>query len=172
MNLFKVSVVLISVFYIPSIAGAEDDRDARTKVEVSNFMDEYLGVYNRRFGYPERSAQFREELGRLVTMPFLQSPPTTKPRVPETRAEFTKNFEGFLNMLEDKGVVRLVWAQKEFKVLTPNKVLVNNIGQGLSADNKVVYETVSLYLLYREDQGWRIAMFSPYSVENLIHLGS
>ncbi|MEM7280876.1 MAG: hypothetical protein AAF438_04545 [Pseudomonadota bacterium] len=151
---------------------ANDDGNRSTEHEVSKFMNNYLGVYNRRFGHPDRSQQFRNELGKLVVMPFLMAPPMGKPQVPESLDVFTANFESFVTMLEGKQVVRLEWAQEEYKVLTPNKVLANNIGQGLTEDGEVAYETVSLYLLYREQDGWRIAMFSPYLVENTLSLVS
>ena len=161
-------ILLVMSLLPAAVSGSEQ---MQLEMEASKFMDDYLAVYNRRFGRPQRSQQFREELGNLVTMPFIQSPPTSKPRVPATREEFTKNFEGFVTMLEGRGVVRLVWAKKELRVLSSKKVLVNNIGHGLTADNEIAYQTISLYLLYREDDVWRIAMFSPYDLENQLELG-
>ncbi|MEM9531446.1 MAG: hypothetical protein AAGA23_11035 [Pseudomonadota bacterium] len=138
--------------------------------EVSDFFDEYLSVYNRRFGKPERSEQFRREIGELVTFPLLQAPPVGQPRVPENLDAFARGFESFVSSLEKKSVQRLVWESVEFEILTPNKVLANNIGVGLTADGAVAYETVSLYLLYRTENGWKIVMFSPYDRNNTLQL--
>ena len=136
------------------------------ELEAKGFMDRYLEVYNRRFGHPERSEQFRRELGELVLMPLLLAPPMTRPRVPASLGAFTKNFEGFVEMLEAREVKRLVWQRVQLQVLTPNKILANNVGHGLNAAGDVVYETVSLYLLFRDEGSWKIALFSPYDPAN------
>ncbi|WP_152025259.1 hypothetical protein [Congregibacter litoralis] len=79
---------------------------------------------------------------------------------------FTKNFEAFVNMLDSKKVMRLEWQRVQLQILTPNKILANNVGHGLNAAGEVVYETVSLYLLVRDEGDWKIALFSPYDVKN------
>ncbi|MEO0422415.1 MAG: hypothetical protein AAF184_08790 [Pseudomonadota bacterium] len=153
-----------------ALAAAADIDDPKTKQEVDAFFDGYLAVYNRRFGHPERSTQFREELSQQVLMPFLQSPPMSTPRVPETVESFTAGFEGFVTMLEGKGVERLEWVSREFQVLSDNKVLANNVGVGFTEGGEIAYETASLYLLYRTEEGWRIVMFSPYDRDKLLRL--
>ena len=167
---FIVYSLLLTVCYSVS-AGVNDGERTQIEREVNAFFDEYLGVYNRRFGRSDRSAAFRKELGELVHTPLMQSPPMGPPMVPESMEAFTRGFEGFVSMLEEKEVRRLVWQQQEFQVLTPRKVLANNIGIGLTSDGQVAYETVSLYLLYRTEAGWKIAMFSPYDPDNPLHLG-
>ncbi|EAQ98803.2 hypothetical protein KT71_09257 [Congregibacter litoralis KT71] len=147
--------------------GADEPSDREIlELEARGFMDRYLAVYNRRFGHPERGAKFREELGELVTMPLMIAPPMTKPRVPASVSAFTKNFEAFVNMLDSKKVMRLEWQRVQLQILTPNKILANNVGHGLNAAGEVVYETVSLYLLVRDEGDWKIALFSPYDVKN------
>lgn len=137
--------------------------------EAAAFFDDYLDVYNRRFGHPERSEEFRSEINALVHMPVMQSPPVSLPFVPESREKFGSNFEGFLLGLERKGVSKLVWKKTSFHILSPRKLLANNIGYGVDEKGKVLYETISLYLLVRGDDGWRIALFSPYLLENELH---
>lgn len=166
MNLRKLLTILSFCLFaaVPAAAEKSDDK-AMIKKQASEFMASYLGVYNRRFGKPEASAQFRQELSDLVTKPFMQAPPIGQPVVPELKT-FTRNFETFLTRLEARGVTKLQWARTEYRVLSPNKVLVNNVGQGIKADGGIGYETISLYLLHRTDEGWRIALFSPYLPEN------
>jgi len=137
------------------------------ELEAKGFMDRYLAVYNRRFGHPERSEQFRRELGELVLTPLMVAPPMTKPRVPISLGAFTENFEGFVKMLESRGVTRLKWQRTQLQILTENKILANNVGHGLNAAGETVYETVSLYLLFRDEGSWKIALFSPYDTENI-----
>ena len=134
------------------------------------FFDDYLSVYNRRFGHPERSAQFRKELGDLVRMPLLQVPPAGAPFAPESVEALGAGFERFVTMLEQRGVARLRWQQVQLNRLSENKVLANNVGHGVNEDGEVVYETVSLYLLYRDESGWRISLFNPYSLENRLSI--
>jgi hypothetical protein len=167
-------MITISRFYAALLlaiccSASADPPSARELIEfeAKGFMDRYLAVYNRRFGHPERSEQFRRELGDLVLMPLLVAPPMTKPRVPTSLGNFTKNFEGFVSMLESKGVTRLEWQRTQLQVLTANKVLANNVGHGLNAAGEIVYKTVSLYLLFRDDGAWKIALFSPYDTENI-----
>lgn len=162
---------LLVAFCSSGSAAAEDGGQQQIEREVAAFFDGYLAVYNQRFGRPERSAQFRQELSEQVHMPFLQSPPMSAPRVPDSVETFTSSFEGFVSMLERKGVSRLQWERMEFQVLTANKVLASNIGVGVSEDGEIVYETASLYLLYRTEGGWKITMFSPYDVDKAVRLG-
>ena len=140
------------------------------KQEAAAFFDDYLQVYNRRFGHPERSEQFQSEINALVHMPVMQSPPVSLPVVPESREKFGSNFEGFLLGLERKGVKKLVWNKTSFHVLSSRKMLANNIGHGVDDKGNVLYETISLYLLVRGDDGWRIALFSPYLPENELNI--
>lgn len=169
MTLFKAICASLLLAMSTFVSASENDSQAIER-EAAAFLDNYLSVYNRRFGHPERSAQFRRELGELVHMPFLQAPPTGKPLVPESLEAFTASFEGFVSMLEQKNVDRLEWQQVQLHVLTPNKVLANNIGRGLTVNGEVAYETISLYLLYRGEDGWKIAMFSPYYINNALSL--
>lgn len=147
---------------------ADPNERQMIELEAQAFMERYLNVYNRRFGHPERGEQFRKELGELVGMPLLVSPPTSTPRVPPSREAFTKSFEAFVRMLDTKQVARLEWERLNLQVLTRNKVLANNIGHGYNEAGELVYETVSLYLLYRDDSEgeWKIVLFSPYDIEN------
>jgi hypothetical protein len=124
-------------------------------------------VYNRRLGNPDRSEQFRRELSEMVLMPLMVAPPMAKPRVPNSMGAFTENFEGFVSMLETSGVTRLEWQRTQMQVLTKNKILANNVGHGVNAAGEIVYETVSLYLLFRSNGKWQIALFSPYDTENI-----
>lgn len=169
MHLSKVVFIVVLMFVGSSASAVPADRE-QIEREASAFFDDYLAVYNNRFGHPERSAQFRQELGDLVQMPLLISPPINAPQTPPSKEAFTKNFEGFVKMLEGKKVTRLEWKQKQLHVLTPNKVLANNIGYGYTDAGEVAYETISLYLIYRHDDAWKIAMFSPYNVENNLRL--
>jgi len=165
MYLSKLILIAVLTIAANSVSAQSADRE-HIEREAANFFENYLAVYNRRFGHPERSAQFRKELGNLVQMPLLISPPMNAPQTPPSKDVFTENFEGFVKMLEGKNVTRLEWQQLQLHVLTPNKVLANNIGYGYTETGEVAYETVSLYLIYRHDDSWKIAMFSPYDVKN------
>ena len=63
-------------------------------------------------------------------------------------------------------------AKNAFGHITQHHEVANNIGRGVNADGETVYETVSLYLLHRDDEGWRISLFSPYSVGNTLRIAS
>ncbi len=169
----KLTRVLITflVGLLHCILASAKDPAMLAEQQAAQFMDGYLAVYNRRLNHPERSAQFRSELAEIVHTPLLLSPPTGAPQVPQLD-DFTNNFEGFVTNLEGKGVVRLQWHQTQFHALSPNKVLANNIGHGVTAGGDVAYETISLYLLYRAtpEQAWQIVMFSPYSKNNPVSL--
>ncbi|MEO1245300.1 MAG: hypothetical protein AAFX56_06390 [Pseudomonadota bacterium] len=156
----------IAAFLICSTCFADEADRLVIEQEAATFFDNYLEVYNRRFGYPEKGQQFRSEINAVVNMPVLQSPPTSAPFVTDSREDFGRNFEGFLMSLEQKGVTQLVWYKTSFHILSPKKVLANNIGHGIDDDGKVIYETISLYLLVCGNDGWRISLFSPYLVEN------
>ncbi|MEM9302301.1 MAG: hypothetical protein AAGE01_09340 [Pseudomonadota bacterium] len=153
------------------VSVANDAVGANPGAELRAFFDDYLSVYNRRFGRPERSAQFREDLGKVVRMPVLQVPPQGAPFAPESVASLGANFERFVTMLEQRGVAKLEWEEVDIHPLTANKALANNVGRGVNEAGETVYETVSLYLLHRDDEGWRISLFSPYNVDNRLLIG-
>lgn len=166
------SLFVIVVFLVCSTCFAGEADRLAIEQEAAAFFDEYLQVYNRRFGHPEHSQQFRAEIGAVVTMPVLQSPPTSPPFMTDSDADFGRNFEGFLVNLEKKGVTQLIWNKTDFHVLSPTKLLANNIGHGIDDHGNVLYETISLYLLVRGDEGWRITLFSPYLIENELQISS
>ncbi len=151
-------------------ADSENVSSLQLQREAAEFFDAYLSVYNRRFGRPELSERFREELSDLVHFPVMQSPAMGTPRVPDSMDSFTQGFEGFVKMLERKNVHRLAWKAQEFHQLSDNKVLANNVGVGYSVEDEPVYQTASLYLLYRTEDGWKITLFSPYDVDRPLHL--
>jgi len=166
-----IKVILISFILattVPSFSG--DSSKKSIDSEAREFLDDYLSVYNRRFGHPELSKQFREDLQNFVHDSLLLSPPTTPPQILPSKEKFAQAFEGFVTGLEKKGVVRLQWDKVQVKQLAPNKILANNIGHGVTDKGEVVYETISIYLLYKVDGDWKIAMFSPYLLENAIDI--
>ncbi|WOJ97391.1 hypothetical protein R0137_02180 [Congregibacter brevis] len=169
MYLSKLVFIVVLVLSGGNVFAGSADREDIER-EASDFFDAYLAVYNKRFGHPERSAQFRQELSDLVQMPLLISPPMSAPQTAPSKEAFAKNFEGFVKMLEGKSVTRLEWQETQFHVLTDNKVLANNVGFGYTDTGEIAYETVSLYLIYRHDDSWKIAMFSPYDVDSYLQL--
>lgn len=159
---------LVLLFFLESAIAAQSVTDDEHSLRT--FFAEYLDIYNRRFGHPDRSAQFRSELQSVVLLPLMQAPPSSAPRVVETADVLGRNFEGFVTQLEKKGVAELRWNSVELQMLSENKAIANNIGHGVDADGNVVYETVSVYLLYRQDGKWRIFLFSPYALDKRISL--
>lgn len=165
-KIFLISFIL--VVSTPNFAGDESKEENLS--QAREFFDDYLAVYNRRFGHPERSVQFRTELIGLVHDELMISPPNSPPQVLTDLQLFAKSFEGFVTGLEKKGAVRLQWKNVELKELAPNKILANNIGHGMNAEGELVYETVSLYLLFKVEGQWKIALFSPYLPENTLDI--
>jgi len=160
--------LFLLVFFLPS--NANELQTSLIEQQAAEFFDDYLAVYNRRFGHPNRSAQFRLEIGEIAHMPLLLAPPGGQPQVPESRESVARNFERFLSDLESKGVTKLQWQQVSVHVLTPNRVLANNIGQGVNDAGEILYETISIYLLVRNGNKWQIAMFSPYDLDKAVHI--
>ena len=62
----------------------------------------------------------------------------------------------------------MIWATANLKAiaLSPSKAVANNVGHGIDADGQVVYETASVYLVYRSDASWVIQTLNPYLLEN------
>ncbi len=146
------------------------ESDVAIKSEVKQFFDTYLKTYNQRFGRPDRTESFINSLSNLVHQPFIMSPPTGAPFQPKDQAAFTQVFNGFVQQLEKKGAVKLTWKSVDFEILSPNKVLANNIGIATNVKGDVIYETISVYLLYRSEDGWKIVLFSPYELERSVVL--
>ncbi len=169
-NLLKVATVFFVTFV--SILARSDAPKMGPELhqQLQLFFEDYLSVYNRRFGRPEGSDAFRSEIIELVHFPILQSPPKGAPKSISDPELFAKRFEHFVVSLDKKGVERLKWASVQLHPLSASKVLANNIGHGVNAQGDVIYETVSLYLLYKENDRWRIALFSPYLIDNAIDL--
>lgn len=146
-------------------ATQEKQSDEAIKAEVSVFFGAYLDTYNQRFGYPERAKTFIESLSQLIHTPFVMAPPNGKVFYPDSPELLTRSFDGFVQQLEKKGVVKLVWETESYVVLTDKKVLVNNKGLGLNGNGETVYETQSIYLAVKSEKGWKIALFNPYDID-------
>lgn len=142
--------------------------DLPVAAQVDRFFDAYIGTYNRRFGNPDRDAAFRTEILEHLNVPLLQAPPNRSPIMVESADRVARNFASFVAQLEQKGVVRLQWQDKQLKVLSPTQVLASNVGHGVDAQGNLLYETVSIYLVYKIEGRWKIISFSPYQVDNAI----
>lgn len=140
------------------------------QAEVDQFFDRYIATYNRRFGKPEADTAFQKEIAEYLNAPLLQAPPNRPPRVTESAEVAGRNFAGFVSLLESKGVERLQWHEKQLWVLSPTQVLASNVGHGVNADGEIVYETVSIYLVYKIDERWKIISLSPYEIDHKITL--
>ncbi len=147
---------------------AQDSRPV--EAEVAQFFDKYIETYNRRFGKPEADAVFQREIAQYLNAPLMQAPPNRSPRVVESAEVAGRNFAGFVAQLESKGVQRLQWHEKQLWVLSPTQVLASNVGHGVNAEGDIVYETVSIYLVYKVEGAWKIVSLSPYQMENKISL--
>ncbi len=137
--------------------------------QATEFFEHYLDLYNQRFGHPEHSEMFRSEMAKLMYEPLLQVPPKGDPIVHNSRDVFVKNLEGFVTQLEKLGVVRLRYDQMQLHMLTPNKLIANNIGHGLNEAGEVVYKTISIYLLYRVDNEWQLTLLHGYDIDKALN---
>ncbi|MEM7277166.1 MAG: hypothetical protein AAF385_03485 [Pseudomonadota bacterium] len=138
--------------------------------QATEFFEHYLDLYNQRFGHPENSEMFRSEMAKLMYEPLLQVPPKGSPIVHNSRDAFVKNLEAFVTQLEKLGVVRLRYDQMQLHMLTPNKLIANNIGHGLNEAGEVVYKTISIYLLYRADERWQLTLLHAYDMDKEISI--
>lgn len=138
------------------------------KQQARDFFHDYINSYNRRFKHPAKKEAFINDLSALVNMPFMMSPSnsTTLPRIFNTLDEFSPFFERFVQNLESKGAVSLQWQEINLHVLSENRILANNVGLALNAEGEKVYETISLYLIQRINNQWKIVLFSPYDFAN------
>lgn len=166
--LFQSLVGLVLSLGMASLGAAQDS--SAVVAEVDAFFDRYIATYNRRFGYPARDAVFREEIVEYLNTPLLQAPPNRTPWMVDSAEQVGRNFAGFVSQLESKGVARLQWREKQLNVLSPTQVLASNVGEGVDADGNVIYETVSIYLVYNIEGRWKIISFSPYAMENRLSL--
>lgn len=151
---------------VAPLYGAEEAEPVAAQVD--RFFDQYISTYNRRFGNPGGEAAFRAEIVEHLNIPLLQAPPNRSPMMVESAEQVGRNFAGFVAQLEQKGVERLQWQDKQLKVLSPTQVLASNVGHGVDGDGKVLYETVSIYLVYKINGRWKIISLSPYQVDNRI----
>ncbi len=171
MKSFKIMTLTMTLFLSHNVTAAEIEKQpefthAELKAQAAQFFQIYLNTYNKRFNHPEKANDFINELSQLINEPFIMSPPKGKPFYPQTPELMTRAFDGFVQNLEQKGVTELIWKEVNFHVLTQNKILANNVGHGIDKDGKVVYETVSVYLINRDNNQWKISVFSPYTINN------
>ncbi len=148
-----------------TVCAAETSPNHSLEREAALFFDDYINTFNTRIGHPERSEAFRSDMAELLYEPLLSAPQKSAPRVMTSRAEYAKNLESFIGFLESKGVVSLQYDSVQLHVLTPTKVLANNIGRGIDAAGETQYETISVYLLYLNEGQWQIAMLSAYDMD-------
>jgi hypothetical protein len=156
-------IVVVLLAALPTSA-AQDAADVEG--EVRDMLERYLAVYNRRFSDAASETEFKSDIVGFLRMPLVMFPPTGAPSVIASPDEAARNFAGFTSMLKSKGVIQLRWHDRQLQVLTPTKVLVNNLGHGVDEEGNLVYETVSVYLLFKSSAGWQIQTLSPYFVEN------
>lgn len=144
--------------------------DMSLEQQAAVFFEHYIGLYNQRIGHPEQSEAFRYEMARLIHEPMLNSPFKGKPPMSVSSDGFAGNLESFVTVLEELGVTRLQYEQIQVHVLTPNKIIANNIGHGINEAGEILYETISVYFLYRADDQWQIAMLNAYDIDNALNL--
>lgn len=157
---------MILTLSIGAAHASASDNSGQVLKEVHAMFDAYMEVYNRRFTNVIDDEGYQTEIAQYLYAPLLMFPPTNKPAVMDTPEAAAKNFAGFTAMLMRKGVTRLKWHDMQLRVLSPTKVLANNVGRGSDVDGNLVYETVSVYVVYKSDDGWKIQTLNPYLVEN------
>lgn len=171
MKSFKILALTLTIFLSHSITAAEIEEQPKythteLKAQAGKFFQTYINTYNKRFGHPEKANDFIDELSQLINQPFIMSPPQGKPFYPQDPELMKRAFNGFVQNLENKGATKLVWKEISFHVLTQNKMLANNVGHAVDENGNVVYETVSVYLINRVNNQWKISLFSPYTMSN------
>lgn len=154
----------------PIIALADNINTTEQKIQGKQLFDSYLQVYNERLNNPDGSEKFLEDLAGKLHQPFLIAPQVSAPRSPATDDEFSNSFESFITFLNKKGATKLHWKEINLYPLNEKKTLANNVAYATDKDGKIVYETISVYLLYKSDAGWKIAMFSPYDIANKLEI--
>ena len=170
--MFNKSIITITCLALLMFAqggGAQQNSQQPASVashEVRVFFDAYLDTYNQRFGHPDKTAEFITSLSSLIHDPFIMSPVNNPPFLLPTTADLTRGFDGFVQQLEAKGAVRLSWQEVNLTPLSEHKFLANNVGVATNSQGEVVYKTLSLYLVVRVDDQWKIALFSPYEPSN------
>ncbi|MEM7691619.1 MAG: hypothetical protein AAF194_04135 [Pseudomonadota bacterium] len=165
-----ICIVLVYFFQASAIAAAGDSEKAQA--QVLQMFNDYLAVYNARFGNSAADMAFKENIVGYLHTPLVMFPPAGEPRVVTTQEQAANNFAAFTSMLEKRGVEKLQWHTLEVEILSPTKAIANNTGRGVDAKGKVVYETVSVYLVFKGKDGWKIQTLSPYLVENTLHFDS
>lgn len=160
----KALMLLFLACSMTHVAAQETKTDKQIKAEVRAFFDAYLDTYNQRFGHPEKAPAFINTLRTLIHTPFLMAPPNSPPFQPKDKEQLTRAFDGFVSSLEQKGAMKLMWKKVSLKVLSPHKVLANNVGYAIDADGHEVYKTVSVYLVVKVNDEWKITVFSPYEL--------
>ncbi len=141
---------------------------AAEEASLEQFFDQYIHSYADYFAAGEDAdisvvmAHFHE--------PTMMVPPRGSPAVANTRADLSRNFVGFLQMLRGKGTVRLEWERLQLVHLGPNNAIGSNIARALDADGNVVDRRSSVYSIYRTENGWQIAMIQSHAVETVPEL--
>ncbi len=172
---FNLWYMAAAICFLTGNASAADEKkliNEGINTEVRQFFDNYLNTYNQRFGQPDKTESFISSISALIHEPFLMSPPASAPFQPQGQNQLTQVFDGFVQNLEKKGAVKLSWQSVNLQVMTANKVLANNIGIATNKKGEVVYETISIYLLVRDEGNWKIALFSPYELERKVIIKS
>lgn len=168
------SLSLIATLWINALSAQKEpsnfSQNAEIKKEVKSFLDNYLDAYNKRIAKETSADEFIRELSVFLNTPFIIAPPKSASRYPETFEQKKQSFDGFVKSLHKKNAVKLQWREVKLRVLTDNKVLANNVGEGVDHKGRVVYETVSVYLIRKGKDGWKIVLFSPYDINNKIEI--
>ncbi len=161
---------LIFVLCIGTTSSTAAIESEALEENIREMFESYINVYNRRFQSRTGDAEFREEIVQYLHTPLVMFPATSPPQVVETSAKAAANFAGFTNMLISKGVKNLEWQDLQIRVLSPNKAIANNVGHGTDAEGRLVYETVSVYLVLKSDAGWVIQTLNPYLIDQRFSL--
>lgn len=151
-----------------TIAAASPNTNDSLEDQALDFFEQYIGLYNHRLGHPERSDWFQTEMAKLIHAPILNVPLNGAPRATATSSEYASNLDTFIAQLESRGVSRLQYLNIQVHALTPNKVIANNLAHGFNNAGDVLFETISIYLLYQNGEQWQIAMLNAYDVANAL----
>lgn len=135
------------------------------EASLEKFFRDYISSYNDYFEAGE-NADIDEVMAHFYE-PTMQIPPRGNPVVATTRADLSRNFVGFLTMLQAKGTVRLEWERLQLVQLGPDNAIGSNIARALDADGQVVDRRSSVYSIYRTESGWQIAVIQSHAVETV-----
>ena len=150
-------ILILSFLCCPVQANDTASEQGSEVTAIKQLFTDYMAHYN---GYMR--GESLEGIEQLY-MPTITLMSTVNAPQSVPAQTFVEQVTGFLDGLKQQGVVVVSWQDVNVRLLDSNIALASNLATRYNKTGDIVNQVGATYLLYKQENQWRIASFAVHA---------